>query len=773
MKKTLILAMIVAAACSAYGTVLTPDQALGRVMQSGHAMQGNGVMRIKSKTQFDLALTVKTGDEPGCYVFNKTGDNGYIVLSADDLAPAVLGYSDHGTFDGDNMPPALKYWLDTYAQQIDAARATGATIESSLANVEDFEPIAPMVTTKWGQEYPYNLLCPFEQGNQCVTGCLPTALAQVINYRKYPERGIGTHSYKWNDQTLSFNYGNTVFEWDNMLNNYGGDATDVQRYAVAALMYACGVGVEAYYGYQFGTSASDEPAPRILVDNFGYDEGLHLVRRKYYTLSEWQKILQEELRTNGPTMYCGMGSGGGHAFVCDGYSGDGYYHFNWGWEGMSDNYYLITALNPPMQGTGGVSNDYNGGQSILVGVCKPKEGSKPVEQMWYEDNFLIESPQAQLGGTVRVDGDVCNYSIVTLDVTMGLKLEGVNGEVIYAEAPSSTVLGPENALSEYEVTIPSTLSDGTYKATPVFKTATGGEWASCLVPIACAQHYTAEVSGGVVNFESAEYPTIEVSNIQTPEFYISKKFRINLTLTNPTDMEYYGGLYGVIVNKYGQVAAYSNSFFYDLMPGESVDTVYVSKFMTEDGDYNFEAGKYYLFLVDQANYDDLIDPIEITMRPAWEAPSVNVNELGLVGGGNVVKDKAAAEFEAAIYCPKGTFEEELYLVIFEATTKDAVTYCQTNDILIKEDEEKMVTFDCDLSECEPNVEYIAVVYYEGFKAKVSGKNFSFTVSDEAGIESVEADGDANAPLYNLQGIRVDKPAPGIYIRGGKKVLITQ
>ena len=763
MKKDLILAMMAAAACSAYGTVLTADQALNR------AMQGNSQMRIRSVAQYQLAQTIQTGDEPGCYVFNKSGDNGYIVLSADDLAPAVLGYSDHGTFDGDNMPPALRCWLDTYAEQIEAARATGATIESSLANAEDFAPIAPMLTTKWGQESPYNMKCPFDKDGQCVTGCLPTAMGQVLNYHKYPKRGIGTHSYEWNGQTLSFDYGNTVFDWDNMLDMYTGSETAEQKNAVATLLYACGVGVNAIYGES--TGAYEKDAPGFLVYNLGYDKGVHLMKRDYYTLSDWQKIVYDEISTNGPALYSGAGSYGGHAFVCDGYSGDGYYHFNWGWDGKSDNYFLLTELNPPMQGVGGGSYNFNGGNSILVGMCEPKEGSKPVEMLYYSEAFSLVPETVELGNVVVVKGSVSNYTIVPLLLTMGLKLEAANGDVVYAESVKQYGIESLNSIDSYVVTIPSTLADGTYRVTPVFK-SDDGEWTACKVPIACAQYFTAEVSEGVVHFEKAKYPKIEASNVKIPDFYVDKKFEIKFTLTNPTDIENYGGMIAILQNAPDSYVAKSDIFYYNLMPGESVDTAFVSKFIALDNKPFKESGQYTLFLVDINNWNNLTQSVEITLQPESEAPGIYVEKLGIAGGGSVVKNKSNVEFQATFSCEKGRFDEDLYLVIYDLTASKSVKSLQVKNVVVYGGKEASKTIGCDLSACVEGVEYVAMFFYQNLKI-VDGEMFRFTIGDASGIESVEADGDANAPLYNLQGIPVDKPAPGVYIRGGKKVLISE
>ena len=304
------------------------------------------------------------------YIF--TTDNSFVILAADDCVQPILGYSLTGSFDPSDMPDNVRWWLQQYNDEIQhdinhkmAAAPEIAQQWSDLAagkpNAAKSEVVVdPLIATSWNQGSPYNMYCP----SGTVTGCVATAMAQVMKYWNYPEQGQGSHT-NVNDTTQTVNFGETVYDWDNMTNTYSSSSTTIQKAAVATLMYHCGVSVDMNYGPSSGAVSSKVPSS--LVEFFRYAPSATFKSKDGYTVEQWVAMLKSELDESRPVFYAGnymdnSGNMGGHAFVCDGYDSDNYFHFNWGWGGYKDGYFLIGALNPnPSSGNaiGSGSGTYN------------------------------------------------------------------------------------------------------------------------------------------------------------------------------------------------------------------------------------------------------------------------------------------------------------------------------------------------------------------------------------------------------------------------------
>lgn len=358
----------------AFSKTLSPEEALQRVSAS--------MTRSETQEKYVHKFTMNTfKNEPSVYIFKKNNSKGFLVLSADDCAPAILGYSDHETFDPSNIPPELKYWLNEYSNQIEFLRESGSSNEGTRSD-DDFagmKAIAPLLKSKWNQGTPYNEYCFTISSNgqetKSVTGCVATSMAQVMYYFQYPTIGHGEISYKHeNSGTYSMNFGQQPFDWKEMLPEYYPDSYNTQQgEAVAYLMKACGYSVKM--DYSKGESGANGTAiAGALIDYFGYNQGINVQTRKFHTYKEWAQLIYTNLNEIGPVVYNGSALDGGHSFVCDGYDGKGYFHFNWGWGGMSDGYYLLDALNPDEYGIGGAAGGYNLGQQIILGITPKQMG---------------------------------------------------------------------------------------------------------------------------------------------------------------------------------------------------------------------------------------------------------------------------------------------------------------------------------------------------------------------------------------------------------------
>ena len=325
------------------------------------------------------------------YVFNRGKSNGFVIVSGDDRAEAVLGYTDNGSFDIDNIPPNMKWWLNEYANQMDALYngeyGDMSFLPSELTpSYTSLDEVAPLLRDiKWGQGEPYNNMCPIHEGENSVTGCVATAMAQIMRYHKHPQQGKGSHTYYWSEgrQELTVNFDGVNYDWDNMLPLYGVSADDFdghkpERWWPEEWWPEGWQAMSVEMKYTSGESgARSMNVPVALYNYFGYDGGMAYRHRDGYSTDEWEELVRSELDAGRPLYYAGVTpSGGAHAFVCDGYDTNGFFHINWGWNGISDGYYLLSALSPGEQGTGGYEGGYNLLQGILTGI-QPDKGGVP------------------------------------------------------------------------------------------------------------------------------------------------------------------------------------------------------------------------------------------------------------------------------------------------------------------------------------------------------------------------------------------------------------
>ena len=342
---------------------------IGRARQVATTFLNNNGSRSIGLTEISSAAGFSN-----VYVF--TTDNSFVLLSADDCVQPILGYSLTSRFEIENMPANKRAWIQGYSDIIqyaiehqtrasaEVARQWHDLAEGNLDMGRAITVVAPLIQTQWDQGWPYNNLCP----DGTVTGCVATAMAQMMKYWNYPPTGIGMHSYEWNGQTVSADFGSTTYDWDNMLNSYSDNSTEAQQNAVATLMFHCGVSVDMNYGpgWAGGSGAFAESIAGALINYFNYSPETQLIYRANYSSNDWTNMIKAELDQSRPIVYCGSGSGGGHAFVCDGYNNSNYFHFNWGWSGYCDEYYSLDDLSPGPGGIGsGSIGEFNDSQNAV------------------------------------------------------------------------------------------------------------------------------------------------------------------------------------------------------------------------------------------------------------------------------------------------------------------------------------------------------------------------------------------------------------------------
>lgn len=374
------------------------------------------------------------------YTFNFE-PSGFVIVAADDAAIPILGYSDEGNMEGEITNPATKEWLDSYSREIYKIISNNLSNEETLKkwnavfedkSVEITQDVQPLLTTTWDQGCYYNALCPYDgsAASTCYhvyTGCVATAMSQIMKYHNYPPQGVGYHSYI--DPTYGFqsaDFGNTTYNWSSMPNNVTGSNT-----AVATLMYHSGVSVNMQYSTS-GSGAFSNDVPYALMNYFNYHPGVIIQYKSNFTnVEDFKALIRTDLDQQLPVYYSGSNPTEGHAFVCDGYRlSDGTFHFNWGWSGADDGWYAIGALNP-----GG--NSFNDDNAIVIHI-KPYDPNLIVRISHPVNNAVIGVgyPVRIVGNTVRGTNNLMKLFIDSVEIT-----STTNDSLVYIWNTSAPDLG--------------------------------------------------------------------------------------------------------------------------------------------------------------------------------------------------------------------------------------------------------------------------------------------------------------------------------------------
>lgn len=576
---------MLAAAFAAQASQISPQQAEAIASQFV-----NSTPRLKAKSISHSAAAMKvaytkvsatSAGENLLHVVNRGDDGGYVVVAGDDAAPnVVLGYSTGGTFDYETAPENLRWWLDEYGRQMEYMIENGITA-SEQASAPTFDRnVEPMITTKWNQDAPYNNMCPMLNGRRTYTGCVATAMAQVMNYHQWPVRGTGSHSYydyEGCEQTLSANFGETTYLWDLMLDTYDANSSQESQDAVATLMYHCGVASEMSY-YQQASGALSGHAAQALVEYFGYPADVQILSRDYRSYDEWVTIIKGEIDAGRPVLFGAQSTAGGHEFVIDGYNTDGYFHVNWGWGGQSDDYFLIATLNPYDQGIGGGSDSgFKFMQDIIVNVRPNPTGN---EREFYEicaDGGLRSSVSSSLlGRTVRINlPQLNNLGRQYIGAYAGIGIEDSEGELIETTYNTGTALTVgAGYVASYGITvsftIPEDLEAGEYRIYPYYrKHDDEATYGRIHVAYDQSQYISMTVnSDGSVNFGTADpqWKDLDATNItvtDNPTFADGETTTITVDLTNSGTETFSGPLSFALLYQNQDRFAYSPATYND------------------------------------------------------------------------------------------------------------------------------------------------------------------------------------------------------------------
>lgn len=334
------------------------------------------------------------GVDPAFYVYNNPNGKGFVIISGDDIAQPVLGYSFENEFLAEQLPEHIEGWMESLKKQINDGRKYGvASLPNNRSLSRVGEVVVKLETAQWDQGTPYNQYSPTINGETPPTGCTITAGAIVMKFHQWPKQGTGTiPGYTTDTHKIAMpaiELGHT-YEWSKMPDIYKTNQySKEQAHQVARLMADLGTMVKANYNLG-GTGADPYYFAKLFPVYMDYDKSALFRYRYVYSDSKWHELMKAELQQNRPVIYSGYNEESGHCFVLDGYTSDDFYSVNWGWGGYCNGYFLLNALVPRGSGTGGNNDHYNFHHAAVTNLM-PDQGGNYIEDITLGNGGLSSS----------------------------------------------------------------------------------------------------------------------------------------------------------------------------------------------------------------------------------------------------------------------------------------------------------------------------------------------------------------------------------------------
>lgn len=668
----LLTVFVLSAISTIQAASVTPDQAKQiaaqfiSAKQQQYREQGKPIRRatpvaqeMETKVLFEAR---HTDGNPYLYAVRYPQEDGFVLISGDDRFAPVLGYSETGSIEVSSMPENLRAWLQGYVDEMQYLESIGYQYAPSQhAPAATKAPIQPLVETLWNQSAPFNDLCPEDNdGYLSVTGCVATAMAQVVNYHMQhqgkPTKIIATidgYTTYSNELTVgSVPAGTTLPSPSLLINDYYNDPTDAQKEAVAKLMLYCGTSVQMDYT-SGGSSAHTSKVASSLVTYFGFDNTTKFVYRSNYTYAMWIDLIYDELVAARPVEYDGHSSGGGHAFVIDGYDRDDLFHVNWGWGGSADGYFALSVLNPDDDGqigASGSSDGYSGSQGAMIHCqilgesADPEPACLSITLLGVNDRDITFSAFNNTGDTRSFDygiGFVNNDGSYTLigdywSVTDLKDNWGWNS--ITRSVPKNT-----------------SLKNTSRKIVPISREKGQTAWCSTI--------------NDNFNYVLAEYdaygnPTLSIhpnphlsgSNLGVPTSkFVNEDQQVTVTLTNSGE-EFYGSVY-LFVSQTEEKGDYEAWRGLTVLANSSLP---ISFEWTPE-----ETGTYYLWVALDAEGNEVLDAttVTITTDPGMEGKILAISSVSFVGLDNKswVIDPVTGVRQVDIYIDNDTLSGAIWV----------------------------------------------------------------------------------------------------------------
>lgn len=634
------------------------------------------------------------------YVFPNANSKGFTIVSGDDRLPEIVGYSSQGSYDENNLPEGFISFMKAYQNLYNKVNLGDAEALKNLAEIKAWRnmknasaastsAVAPLLgNIEWDQTSPYNNMCPrYDSVHVAATGCVATAMAQVMAYYKYPKQlkaDIPGYVNRWNGipmeiPTITREEG--IYDWDNMLPKYNkeANATQQQKDAVAKLMYHCGAAVQMNYGPESAASVSASK----LAKYFGYDADLMMdLNRSTFSLDKWMQIIDTELAAGRPVLYSGQASDGGHQFICDGKDGEGLYHINWGWSGSQNGYFDLSLLNPEKGGTGSGSSTegYNRLCSMTIGIAP--------------DNGVVDAPLATVP-----DIKAMNYGFLDTttkdhrlnpDEAFDFWLDYGLGNQTYQAFSGYVALGILQKDGSYRIVsqkahinvdpIPGegmiSVVDVNFRVNEAFEVGTvtlcplyskdGENWTLCDIP---ASFPSVMLKITKTKMDVTSPLTAQVTGPEKLETGAYGTFQV--TLSNLSDLEYFGYIDVSFSDKAEQVSAALARELYVSVPAHGSVTRSFNLLPKQAGDFYLWldelSGGYNRNLVDAQKFtvDKGYEPLIYLLETSTNAePGLCETELAFYGGKQMRTPRVNGEQAEFTYKIKNDGEDASILIAF-------------------------------------------------------------------------------------------------------------
>ena len=558
-KNVLLLPVLLSMAITAFSDPVDRETARQQADAFAHRM-GRQVSKQKTARAHQAPAVGDQRVTP-YYVYDIDDEQGFIIVAGDDRAVPILGYTDSGHFDADQIPDNMKAWLNDYAQAIAALDASAATNEITAGESDNKAAVEPLMKSQWNQSDPYNNKCPVINGLRCPTGCVATAMSQIMYYYRWPQQATTSiPAYSWDDGAHSLSELPPVtFDWNGMQDTYNGN---VNGDAVSTLMQYAGQALRMGYS-PVSSGALSLDVYKALSVYFDYDQNMRFINRDGFSIATWENLVYQEIAEGRPVYYSGASFGGGHAFVADGYDGNGLFHINWGWGGWCDGYFRLSVLNPDDHsgiGAGTSSDGFCMGQQIVIGIQPPTGQPKKDYCQLYFSRLEVKR-----GATIVYDvWNSYSYEEAVFDIGIGAIDD--NGNVLNVYNQWTTASLPNGyGYMDIEAKMSGLLDPGTYKLVPVCRKHGDREWL-----IGSELRYvTATVSANrTITLTCHPEANFDVTKISFPGTHIvSTEQQVNVQIEN----------YGDEVNEELYLFAYHNG------EGEPVVLGRTALYLPKDG----------------------------------------------------------------------------------------------------------------------------------------------------------------------------------------------
>ena len=532
----IFLIMCMAMVAHSWAAVVSEHHAQQVATRFMHNISGANVkMRLVHK-----ASSLNASAPTPFYVFNaESKDGGYVIVAGDDRVSAVLAYSDNGTFETNDVPEAMQNWLDGYAAQI-AALDEGIPV---AAHVSSTQPIAPLLTAQWSQNAPYNIQFPYlPSGDHAYVGCVATAMAQVMYYWRWPQRPSSViPSYV--SETLSITMPQLPiisFNWNAMKDTYLTTDASEAATAVSKLSLYCAQAVKMDF-MNNSSSANSGDIHSALTRYFGYSSAKY-VQRRFFTSQQWESLILDDLKANRPVIYRGSKESGGHAFVCDGYDGNGMFHINWGWNGMSNGYFLLSVLDPDLQGTGSVSGSYGyiENQAVVSNLRPASSSDVDPELLVYAKHIEVKSSSntrtstsANFSATLIPHFINCTDHDLSFSYGLGL-YQGDRLVKVLKEGLMTNLQSWYYCYPTMTVDFGSGISSGTYLIKPIYSVPYVNSWKPCIgSDVNYVEVVINSLSCTITAHGSSTTPSYSINNIYVEgNMHPNRPVDVTLNVTN-------------------------------------------------------------------------------------------------------------------------------------------------------------------------------------------------------------------------------------------------